>query len=86
MLEHEGSFSVMLFLAMAAHNCGGKVIAQVKRVTRRGRLNPQMVRVPGILVDAVVVDEKQIQATGIGYDPAVSGESKKPSRKLIPFL
>ncbi|NWF56503.1 MAG: acyl CoA:acetate/3-ketoacid CoA transferase [Syntrophaceae bacterium] len=83
-MEHEGSFSVMLPLAMAAHNCGGKVIAQVKRVAPRGHLNPQMVRIPGILVDAVVVDENQKQATGIDYDPAVSGEMKKPLGQIDP--
>ncbi len=77
-MEHEGSFSIMLHLAMAAHNCGGKVIAQVKRITPRGSLNPQMVRIPGIIVDAIVIDEDQKQATGIVYDPAVSGEMKKP--------
>jgi len=54
----------------------------VKRVTPRGHLHPQMVRVPGVLVDAVVVDENQKQATGIDYDPAVSGEMKKPVAKL----
>ncbi len=83
-MEHEGSFSVMLTLAMAAHNCGGKVIAQVKRITGRGSLNPQLVKVPGILVDAVVVDENQKQATGISYDPAVSGELKRPLGKIGP--
>ncbi|MBI5969494.1 MAG: acyl CoA:acetate/3-ketoacid CoA transferase [Deltaproteobacteria bacterium] len=81
-MEHEGSFSIMLYLAMAAHNCGGKVIAQVKRITSRGNLNPQLVKVPGILVDAIVIDEEQKQATGITYDPAVSGEIKKPLGKM----
>jgi propionate CoA-transferase len=81
-MEHESSFSIMLYLAMAARNCGGKVIAQVKRVTGRGSLNPQLVKVPGILVDAVVVDEHQTQATGIVYDPAVSGELKKPWSRI----
>jgi propionate CoA-transferase len=76
-MEHEGSFSLMLHLAMAAHNCGGRVIAQVKRMTPRGNLNPQLVKIPGILVDSVVIDEEQKQATGIVYDPAVSGEMKK---------
>jgi len=81
-MEHEGSFSIMLHLAMAAHNWGGKVIAQVKRVTTRGSLNPQMVKIPGILVDAVVIDENQRQATGIAYDPTVSGEIKKPMGRV----
>ena len=83
-MEQEGSFSIMLHLAMAAHNCGGRVIVQVKRITPRGKLNPQMVRIPGILVDAVVIDEGQKQATGIDYDPAVSGEVKKPLGRIDP--
>jgi propionate CoA-transferase len=81
-MEHEASFGVMLYLAMAAHNCGGKVIAQVKRIAARGSLNPQTVRVPGMLVDAVVIDEHQKQATGIDYDPGASGELRKPWARL----
>lgn len=77
-MEHEISLSLMVHLAMAAHNSGGKVIAQVKRVAARGTLNPQLVKVPGILVDAIVVDENQKQATGIDYDPSASGELKVP--------
>jgi propionate CoA-transferase len=44
----------------------------------RGSLKAQMIRVPGILVDAIVVDEDQMQATGIHYDPSASGELRKP--------
>ena len=77
-MEHEPSFSITLYQAMAARNSGGKVIAQVKRMAARGSLKPQMVRVPGILVDAIVVDEDQAQATGIQYDPSASGEVRKP--------
>jgi propionate CoA-transferase len=73
-LEHEGVCLAVLSQAMAAHNCGGTVIAQVKRVAAAGTLNPQQVKVPGILVDAVVVDPEQRQNTGIAYDPAISGE------------
>ncbi len=77
-MEHETSFSITLYQAMAARNNGGKVIAQVKRTAARGALKAQMVRVPGILVDAIVVDEEQKQATGINYDPSASGELRKP--------
>ena len=69
---------------MAAHDCSGKVIAQVKRVTA-GEFEPPNGKGSGIMVDGVVVDE-QIQATDIGCDPAVSGDSRSLSRKLIPFL
>ena len=77
-LEHEGTFSGVLAQAMAAHNSGGTVIAQVKRIAARGSLHPQMVRVPGELVDLVVVDPDQVQATGIRFDPAVCGETRAP--------
>jgi propionate CoA-transferase len=81
-MEHEPSFSITLYQAMAARNSGGKVIAQVKRTATRGSLKPQMVRVPGILVDAIVVDENQKQATGIDYDPSASGELRKPWARI----
>jgi propionate CoA-transferase len=73
-LEHEGVTLAVLAQAMAAHNSGGKVIAQVKRIAAAGTLDPHKVKVPGILVDAIVVDPEQRQNTGIAYDPAISGE------------
>ncbi|MCJ2534320.1 MAG: hypothetical protein LN364_03685, partial [Candidatus Thermoplasmatota archaeon] len=86
-MEHEVSLSSMVHLAMAAHNSGGKVIAQVKRVVERGTLKPQLVKVPGVLVDAIVVDENQKQATGIDYDPAASGQVRVPLSQIekMPF-
>ena len=41
-------------VAMAAHNNGGKVFVQVKRVVKNGSIKPKDVRVPGVLVDYVV--------------------------------
>lgn len=84
-LEHEGMFSGVFDIALAAHNSGGKVIAQVKRIAAAGSLHPQMVRVPGVLVDAIVVDEHQKQGTGIDYDPTVSGEVRSTSDRLSPM-
>jgi acyl CoA:acetate/3-ketoacid CoA transferase len=72
--EHEGVVLAVLAQAMAAHNSGGKVIAQVKRIATPGTIPPHLVRVPGILVDALVVDPEQRMNTGIAYDPAISGE------------
>lgn len=72
--EHEGVILSVLAQATAAHNCGGTVIAQVKRVVAAGTLHPHAVKVPGILVDALVVDPEQRMNTGIAYDPAISGE------------
>ena len=72
--EHEASPLGALDQAYAAHNHGGIVIAQVKRVVAAGTLDPKHVRVPGILVDAIVVDPDQMQTTMTKYEPTLSGE------------
>jgi acyl CoA:acetate/3-ketoacid CoA transferase len=76
--EEEGSPLGALDQAYAAHNNGGRVIAQVKRLAEAGSLHPQQVRVPGILVDAVVIDPEQWQTTQTPYDPAISGQIRQP--------
>jgi acyl CoA:acetate/3-ketoacid CoA transferase len=63
-------------IALAAHTCGGVVIAQVRQVVDAGSLPSRHVRVPGIMVDAVVEDPAQQQFYGLGYDPAVSGSRR----------
>ena len=83
-MEHEFTLSAVLAMAMAAHNCGGKVIAQVKRVAPRDTLHPQMVRIPGIFVDALVIDENQMVTTGIANDEAASGETRMPWDSISP--
>jgi propionate CoA-transferase len=76
--EHEGAYLGGLDQALAARNNGGIVIAQVKRITKQGSLKPHDVRVPGMLVDYVVVDPDQKQTTQTLYDPAISGEIFRP--------
>jgi propionate CoA-transferase len=50
-----------------------------------GSLDPRLVRVPGIFVDYVIVDPDQGMTYEIGYDPALSGESRKPESEFGPF-
>jgi propionate CoA-transferase len=76
--EHEGAYLGAMEVALAARNCGGKVIAQVKRIAKAGTLKPQDVRVPGILVDHIVEAPEQLQTTATPYDPAISGEVFRP--------
>lgn len=76
--EHEGAYLGGLDQAIATRNHGGLIIAQVKRVTARGSLRPHDVRVPGHLVDLIVIAPDQKQTTETPYDPAISGEIMRP--------
>jgi acyl CoA:acetate/3-ketoacid CoA transferase len=86
-IEHEGAPLGAYDQALAAHNNRGIVIAQVKRLVAAGSLPAQQVRVPGILVDYIVVVPDQMQTTQTAYDPAISGEISRPSAsfRLAPW-
>jgi acyl CoA:acetate/3-ketoacid CoA transferase len=76
--EQEGAYLGALDLAMAAHNNGGIVIAQVRQIAENETIKPHQVRVPGILVDYIVEAPDQWQTTQTTYDPAISGEVFRP--------
>ena len=82
--EHEGAYLGGLEQAIATRNHGGLVIAQVKRMTAYGSLRPHNVRVPGHLVDLIVLDPDQKQTTETPYDPAISGEVMRPWSSFAP--
>jgi propionate CoA-transferase len=80
-MEKEALTLDCLAQAMAAHNNGGIVIAQVERVVAHGSLKTRDVRVPGILVDCVVVaDHPDMHRMnyGVHYNPALSGAIRVP--------
>ncbi len=56
------------------------VIVQVERIADRNALNPRQVKIPGILVDCVVVakPENHWQTFAVPYSPAFSGELRVP--------
>lgn len=76
--EQEGATLGAMEMALSAHNSGGLVIAQVRRIAQNGSLRPHDVRVPGILVDVIVEAPDQLQTTATAYDPAISGELFRP--------
>ncbi len=76
-LEHEAFPQEMLAIAEAARNSGGIVVVQVKRLVDAGESNPQRIRIPGFLVDYVVVCESPDQhwmSFGEAHNPAYLGE------------
>ncbi len=83
-MESEASLQGMLVMAQAAKSGGGLVIAQVQRLAAAGSLPPQSVRIPGHLVDVVVVDPLQEQLLGSPYQPALSGELRAASHGSEP--
>lgn len=68
--EEEPNTLGVVQMAAAVRACGGTVIAQVKRVARGHSLDPRTVRVPGALVDVVVIDPAQTQLSTQFADPA----------------
>jgi propionate CoA-transferase len=79
-MEREALFLESLAVATAVHNKGGLVIVQVERIADVGALSPKDVKIPGVLVDCVVVSrpEHHPQTWGTQYSPALSGELRVP--------
>jgi propionate CoA-transferase len=86
-MERETLTQDALAIATATKNSGGFVIAQVERIAEHGSLNPRRVKVPGILVDCVVVaqPENHPQNLNGSYNPAFSAEVRVPLDAITPM-
>jgi propionate CoA-transferase len=87
-MEREALTLEALAIAMAARNSGGIVIVQVERLAAAGSLHPRQVKIPGVLVDCVVVAEDaryHQQTFAEPYNPAFSGEIRLPAGQVEPM-
>jgi len=86
-MEQEAIPGEVLSSAQAGRRLGAAVVVQVKRLAKRGTLPTRSVKIPGILVDYVVVDPEQSQTYATAYDPSYAGELKVPLEAMprLPF-
>lgn len=83
--EDEASFVDATTMAMATKANGGKVCVQVERITD-GHLHAKMVKVPGQLVDYIVVNSNQTQCVFEKCNEAICGAEIMPESKIIPYI
>jgi propionate CoA-transferase len=88
-MDHEAILGPELEIAVATHNNGGVVIAQVEEIVRRGSIHAKDVRIHGKLVDFIVKaqnpdNHRQCIATP-RYRPELTGEIKLPAGAAEPL-
>ncbi len=76
--ENEAALLEPLEAAMATHRSGGIVIVEVQKYVSEGTLKPRDVRVPGALVDYLVVGEPFMQTAETRLEPGYTGDYRVP--------
>ena len=85
---HESVINEGFEVAAAVKRHGGTVIVQVEYIAQGGSLNPKEVKIPGNLVDYVVLakDPKSCwQTEGTYWNPSYSGQLKIPLSMIEPL-
>ena len=83
-LEKEACSLDATSLAQCAKNNGGKVFVQVEKIVADGSLDPRVVKIPGIYVDAVILAEgdDNAQIYKQEYDGSMTGDFRVPLGSL----
>jgi propionate CoA-transferase len=88
-IEREAVSLENLSIAQAAKASGGIVIVQVERLVANGTFSPMNVKIPGIIVDYIVVAENpggHMQTYSEQYNPTYSGEIRMPLSEISPMV
>lgn len=87
-MDDEAAFADNLAIAQAAHNSGGSVVVEVKRLIERGGMPAGRVRVPAPLVDHVVVTDRPKQSPITVSDPRRTGVAPNTATEVeqLPFV
>jgi propionate CoA-transferase len=85
--DTEGALLECLPLAQAAKNSGGIVIAEIAYLAQSGTVHPKRVRVPGVLIDYLVIasEEHHWQGGRTRFNPAFSGDVRMPMAAIPPL-
>lgn len=86
-MDKECLFLEAYHMAVAAKNSGGIVIAQVQYLSKNGTLHPKSVKVPGVLVDYIVIGkpENHLQTKVTYLNPALCGDVRTPLGSVPPL-
>lgn len=87
-MDEEFAFLEQPAIASAVKKRGGIVICQVKYIASAGSLHPKSVKVPGGLVDYIVLSTNprtHMQTQQTIYNPAFAGDIKIPIEKIAPL-
>jgi len=87
-MEREALPLETLAIAQAVHNSGGKVFVQVERRTEAHTLTADRIRIPGILVDHVIVatPEDHPQTFAEQHNPTYTGELRSTAPNPEPTV
>jgi len=82
-MEREALPLDSLAIAQAVKNSGGRVLVQVEQVTDQHLLTPDRIRIPGILVDHVIIAPaaEHPQTFAEDFNPAYTGQIRIPSQQ-----
>lgn len=84
-MEKEAVYVDPFTTAMAVKANGGKVIVQVERISGE-KANARDVKIPGVIVDAIVVEPGQCQTMIEKYNPTYTGELRIPDEDVTKLL